>query len=410
MTKNLKFWLMPNADYDTKKLIDRELSHFHRTNPEIRVETRVIPWMHAWPDIMQACKEKSGVDIMMLGTTWVQTLAYLGALKRIEDTEGVSGKFSQEYIRMCTFDKKLWAMPWFCEANVMFYRKDHLEKAGIPVQEVETWDGFMSACAALKRAFLKKKGIYPIGFTVQPDQTFAQALSCFVWSYGGDFISSDGKKPLLGSGGVEKGLRMLRKFITSGYIDPASLHISTGEVIADFFCRDAYTFIISSPWPIRVYLNPSSSSFVGRGKTGNFGIMNIPGGPAGRFNFTGGSTLAVTSFGTHQKESMKVVDFLSTAESQERYSRAIDAIPARTDAEINLPLLQGMEGIFKDAVAGYGRSFPTHLLWGSIERIVISGMSYAFGEFVRNRSEAEFRKNLRELDKEIGRIFRIFGE
>lgn len=410
MPKTIKFWLMPNADYETKKLIDRELAHFHRKNPDIQVETRVIPWMHAWSNIMQACKDKSGVDILMLGTTWVQTLAYLGSIRKIDDLGEADGNFSKEYIRMCTYDKKLWAVPWFCEANVLFYRKDHLEKIGVSPYEIETWDGFAAACGKLRKLSGKAHTAFPLGFTIQPDQTFAQVLSCFIWSHGGDFISRDGKHPLLASTDVYRGLKKLLKFITGEYIDPASLHISTGEVIGDFFCHNAYTFIISSPWPIRVYLNPSSPAFIGNKQNENFGLMNLPGGPSGRFNFTGGSTLAVTSFSQHQRDSVKVVEFLSSAESQERYCRAIDAIPARTDAAINLPLLRGKEAIFKEAVAVYGRSFPTHLLWGSIERIVISGMSFAFGEFVKNRNEAAFKKNLRELDKEISRIFRIFGE
>lgn len=404
MTKNLNFWVMPNADLDTKKLIDRELSRFSRLHPSIRVTSRVIPWLHSWPEIMKACKEKDGVDALMLGTTWVQTLAYLKALRPLDGEHIATGGFIREYLKLSGYGKRLWALPWFCEANVMFYRKDLLEQLGVEPESIRTWNDFSAVCARLRKA------CPPLGFSLQPDQTFAQNLSCFIWSHGGDFISPDGKSFPIADKKALKGFSMLLSLISKGYVSRDSLNISTGEVIGDFFFRGAYAFIISSPWPIRLYLNPESPLYVGRERDGKFGIMNIPGGPAGRFNFTGGSTLAVTSFSRHQEEAVMLVKFLASAQSQERYCRSIGMLPARTDAKIHLPLLQGKESIFEAAVSKYGKSFPPHPLWGSVERIVISGMSYALNGYVKDRRMSRFVASLREVGTEIDRIFKIFGE
>jgi multiple sugar transport system substrate-binding protein len=410
MTKNLNFWVMPNADLDTKKLIDRELSRFTLLHPHIQVTSRVIPWLHSWPEIMKACKEKFGVDALMLGTTWVQTLAYLKALKPLDGEHINTGGFIREYLRLSTHGKRLWALPWFCEANVMFYRKDHLEQAGTKPENIRTWNDFTALCAKLKKTVYAGKTTAPVGFSIQPDQTFAQNLSCFIWSHGGDFISANGKSFPIADKKALRGFTTLLSLISRGYVSKDSLNISTGEVIGDFFSRGAFTFIISSPWPIRLYLSPESPLYIGKEKAGKFGIMNLPGGPAGRFNFTGGSTLAVTSFSAHQEEAVMLVKFLASAQSQERYCKSIGMLPARLDTKIHLPLLKGREEVFEAAVSKYGKSFPPHPLWGSVERIVISGMSYALSGYCKDRNTKRFVASLREVGTEIDRIFKIFGE
>jgi hypothetical protein len=62
--------------------------------------------------------------------------------------------------------------------------------------------------------------------------------------------------------------------------------------------------------PLHVYLSPSSKGYVGKRHAEEFGVAPVPAGPAGRFNFAGGSALAATSFTPHLREALALVRFL----------------------------------------------------------------------------------------------------
>lgn len=408
--KTLKFWATPIGDFDTKSIIDRELSHFCRVNKGIKVELEVIPWLTAWSRIIDAFKRKVGVDALMIGTTWVKTLSYLGALRNLDGFSINKNKFIPAYIDVCTYNKSLWAVPWSCDAKLLYYRKDHLAKAGIEPSGLDTWDKFNEACAKLARLRPGGKRVSPLGFSIQKENVLAHDLADFIWPAGGDFISSDGKKPMLNDPLSRSGLKELLNLISSGYISESSLHMGFGDVAASFFCKGAYTFFISGPWINRVFLNPRVSTYIGHEAAKQIGIAIIPGSDHGRFNFCGGTTIALSSFCENQKEAGALIEFLAGAESQKRCCRNINAMPGRRDVDIALPLMGEYKDVYKEAVAKYGRHFPPHQLWGSIEQLIIHSMSDALNEYANKLDEGAFFRNVREINGEMEKLFTLFGD
>ncbi len=75
---------MPNGGFESKQTIERELAFFKKQNPKIEVEYEILSWSRAWFQLMQAIKEKSGPDIIQIGTTWIGTLGYLGAVHKLD--------------------------------------------------------------------------------------------------------------------------------------------------------------------------------------------------------------------------------------------------------------------------------------------------------------------------------------
>ncbi len=408
MNTTITFWVMPNAGFESKQTIEREIAHFRRIYPRVSVNCEILSWSRAWFRIIDAIKQKRGPDVMQVGTTWIGTLGYLGAMQRLEDGRAVhAADYIPSFFSTCQCFGHLWALPWFCETRVLFYRKDHLKRAGLAADALDTWESLRHACAALKK--LKRGGplIGPIGFSAQKEQGILQDLAILLWSHGGNFLSEDGKHSSLDSPGAIEGMRGLIAMISCGCIARESLSQSVGEVAENFFLHDSFSFLLSSSWPLHTYLNPSFRRFIGQEKAGKFGVALVPAGPAGRFTFAGGSSLAMTSFSHHPEEALSFLGFMTSRESVNRYCRSINMLSCRNDTMVRLSDDPEIQNVFEQSIARYGRSYPSHPLWGSIEQIMVNGFAQSIRDYVSGESRTDFFENLKGISQEIDRFWRI---
>lgn len=402
---------MPNGGFESEQTIDHELAIFKKLNPKIEVEYEMLSWSRAWFRLMQAIKEKSGPDIIQIGTTWIGTLGYLGAVHKLDKRVSSKSSFVPTFLGMCRFYNHLWALPWFCEGRVLFYRKDYLQKAGINAQDITTWDSLKAACSKISKKRDGYSKISPLGFSSQKEQVILQDIASWIWSHGGDFLSKDSKHASLTQLETRQGMRYFAQLISDNHVSKESLEQSTGEVAENFFMHGAFAFMFSSSWPLQVYLNSSSKHYIGKQNASNFGVIPIPAGPAGRFNFVGGSALAVTSFSQNTDCAMKLLEFLTTKESISRYCKNINMLPSRIDAPVSLSADKPTQKVFQDAISKFGRSFPIHPLWGSIEQIILNGMAYTLRDYRQsNYNLNAFSHNLSDINQEIEYMLSVFGE
>src|SRR4051812_26803317 len=84
----LNLWVMPNAGFDTDRVMQRELTQFHKENPAFDVELTIIPWFFAWDRLVDMAKRRNPLqapDVVQIGGTWNTTLAALGAISDLTD-------------------------------------------------------------------------------------------------------------------------------------------------------------------------------------------------------------------------------------------------------------------------------------------------------------------------------------
>lgn len=406
----IKFWLMPNGGFESKQTIEMELAFFKKKHPKIEVDFEILSWSRSWFRLMQAIKEKSGPDIIQIGTTWIGTLGYLGAVHKLDRRARSKNKFVPTFLNTCRFFDHLWALPWFCEGRVMFYRKDYLKRAGIDPAEINNWNDFKLACSKIQKAYGGAK-VSPMGFSGQKEQVILQDIASWIWSNGGDFLSKDSKHAAFTQNETKQGMKFFAQLISDGHISKDSVELNTGEVAENFFMHNSYAFMPSSSWPLQVYLNSSSKHYIGKKNCANFGVMLIPSGPNGRHNFVGGSALALTSFGKNPDSAMKLLEFLTGRESIARYCTNINMFSSRTDTPPTLGADKHTQQVFQEAIGKYGRSFPVHPLWGSIEQIILNGLAYALRDFTQsNYKQNTMINNLSDINQETEYMLSVFGE
>ncbi len=364
----LNFWVMPNAGFATRGILDGLIKEFEASRPDVRVKLTVHPWSLAWSRVMDVVKGRNTrnvPDVMQVGTTWITTLSYLGALEQVPEKP-----FGPREMRMATSigDSSPFCIPWFIDIRVLYYRRDIFEAFRINPALLNDWKGFSQACAELKQHLSKSdrfsRIIAPLGSPGQKPSVLIHDLAPWVWEAGGDFCSEDLKETNLNQVPLIQGAEFYFDLIGQGYMPVPNSALPQGN-----FFTGHYAMQFSGSWPTDTYLNPDWA-YTRREVADNAGVKPLPEGPQGRYTFLGGSNLGVSSMSRNKEAAWDFIQFMLQPARSTKHARAIGALPAR---------LAGMDELFTRIPSakevffnsfGYARRLPRLIEMGSVEQII----------------------------------------
>jgi multiple sugar transport system substrate-binding protein len=154
-----------------------------------------------------------------------------------------------------------YGIPWNNDTRFFMYNKTKLDAAGIS-QPPKTWDQLAQDTKILQSKGLVKYGIIDGYMQGQP---LSNALTAFVYSYGGDFLANGTGKPTVTSDpAVKNAYDFLQMAMKDKIIDPASI-TSDQQNAENVFCQGDTEFFPQA-WA-GVYNNantPSTSKVVGQ--------------------------------------------------------------------------------------------------------------------------------------------------
>lgn len=161
---------------------------FMKDNPDVTINIETM----SWGDFNT--KWKAGITTgdlpdMSIAQNTGEVAEMLNAdmLAPIENVVSAVGaeRFSENALADMTKDGTKYGVPYYSHAQVMWYRQDLLEKAGLAVPK--TWDEFRDAAAALT-----KDGVYGAGVSMSPnDLLCTRYLNYYVRSGGGSLLNDD---------------------------------------------------------------------------------------------------------------------------------------------------------------------------------------------------------------------------
>ena len=147
----VRFWAM---GYEGE-VVAKMLPEFERRNPGIKVDLQQLPWTAAHEKLLTAFAGDALPDVVPIGNTWIAEFAALDALEpldaRIAATPGLA---REDYFPGAwdsgVLDGKTYAVPWYIETRLPYYRKDLLVKAGVasPPRDWKQWRAAMQAVKA----------------------------------------------------------------------------------------------------------------------------------------------------------------------------------------------------------------------------------------------------------------------
>jgi multiple sugar transport system substrate-binding protein len=321
----------------------------------IHVNLLAVPWDKGWAEIAKFGIFGHGPDVSSIGTTWIGSLASMHALRPFTEQQvralGGADAFFESSWRAGLLPNDLtpWAIPWLADVTVIYYWKDALEKAGIKDAEA-AFATEESMVETLQK--LQKSGYaYPLALTTISTPVILHETAHWVWSAGGDFISTDSQQVTFNQPAAMKGLKnyfSLRPFISPESMGPSPRgHLfDAGEAAVHF----------GGPFLGNVgrLRNPEWNE--------RLGIAPVPG-----ITFVGGSSLVVWQYTRHVREAFELVRFLSSQPTRIPATPHDQGLPTRREA-MHMPSLETdtFHHIYLQALQT-GRSFPTIRLWGSVE-------------------------------------------
>ncbi|MFH1259133.1 MAG: extracellular solute-binding protein [Elusimicrobiota bacterium] len=368
----LHLWVMPDAGFDTRKIIESKLKIFKKSHPGVEISLSIIPWSQAWDRLMNLVKreEKTDLpDVIQVGNTWTATLAYLGAIAEL--TDEVSQINKKDYIpqswKYCYLpgNERIFAVPWFTDLRVLYYRRDILKKFNLDEKNLIDWKSFEETCRIVNGIKLNGRRHFALSLSGQREEIWTNDLAPWIWGSGGDFFSEDLKKAIFQQKGLE-GISFFFNLIVQRFIP--LIGRDTVFPIGNFFTGN-YTFQFSGMWPIHSYFNPHHSDYSPVAAK-NYGVTSFPSGPAGRSTFIGGSNLVISRFTKHFEQSWQLIAFLSRPEVQSDYARNIGKLPCQYAAWDELfEDHQQVGNVFRKSLQ-FASALPVISTFGTIEKII----------------------------------------
>ncbi|MGH3148051.1 MAG: extracellular solute-binding protein, partial [Rubrobacter sp.] len=120
------------------------------------------------------------IDLILGDVIWPAQFAVNGWVLDLSDRFKDPDAFLPGPIEAATYDGKLWSVPWYTDAGLLYYRQDLLEKSGYS-EPPTTWDELQEMAAKV----MKDQNI-DNGFVFQGDEYEGGVCNgCeYIWSYG----------------------------------------------------------------------------------------------------------------------------------------------------------------------------------------------------------------------------------
>ena len=267
----VRFWVMGYEGEVVAKL----LPEFERQHPDIHVDLQIVPWLSAHEKLLTAFAGDSLPDVCPIGNTWIPEFAALGALDPLDDEIAATAGFDAPDFFPGVWDTgvidgRAYAVPWYVETRLPFYRRDVLAKAGVKTLPT-SWAEWRIALRKVKQ--VAGEGNYSI---LLPLNEFEPLLS----------LAIQQPEPLLRDGGRygnfrSEGFRQSLGFYKEMFDQGWAPVVTNNQIsnVWDEFGKGFYSFYISGPWNIAKFKEQLGGKIYGiePGNDGNRLILGMIG-------------------------------------------------------------------------------------------------------------------------------------
>lgn len=160
------------------------IDEFNNSQNEIVVNQQVQNWEEAYQKTTSAIQSGNQPDIQFAIPDYTVSIKETGAVQPVEDIiDNLSGEFTflDNAVRPYQYDGSTWAVPLFGMIQLLWYRKDMFEAAGLdPEQPPQDWDQLRSYAERLTG-----DGNYGIGIPSSEHLYTDQAFYTFMITGGG---------------------------------------------------------------------------------------------------------------------------------------------------------------------------------------------------------------------------------
>ena len=316
----VEFWAMGQEGEQVKAL----LPDFERRHPGIRVRVQQIPWSAAHEKLLTAYAGDSMPDAFQLGNTWIPEFVALRAIEPLDERlkswpETALADYFPGILATNRLDGLTYALPWYVDTRLFFYRSDLLAAAGVAGPPA-TWNDWLSAMTALKGfgdpthyAILLPINEWqlPVILALQRGATLLRDRHQY-----GDF-----QNPLF-----REAFATYLQLFEQGFAPP----VSNAQManLYQAFAKGTFAVYVSGPWNIGEFGRRLPADLQPHWSTAALPTFD---GRAG-VSLAGGASLALSRTSPRREAAWKLLEFLAEPEQQTRFYQLTGDLPARQSA------------------------------------------------------------------------------
>jgi multiple sugar transport system substrate-binding protein len=239
-------------------------------------------------------------DVIDLDVVWTAEFASAGWIIPLPAHRFPLRDFLSPAAATATYQGRLYAVPYYSNADLLYYRSDILARAH--QKPPATWAQLQS----LATRVAPKYHLDGYAATLAPYEGLTVNFTEAVQSAGGSILSPDGSQVTVDSPAAVQGLEFLVDGVRQGWIPAADLGY---EEVSAQQAFESGKFLFLNDWP-DVYAAASRPG-PGNNVVGKFGVVALP-GPNGPGSSTlGGANLAISAYSQHQQTALDFISYLT---------------------------------------------------------------------------------------------------
>ncbi|MGL5361301.1 MAG: extracellular solute-binding protein [Bosea sp. (in: a-proteobacteria)] len=319
---------------------------------------------------------------------WAEPLdAYLGAEK-----DAVMAKYLAAYREANIVNGKVIALPYFADVQLLYYRKDLLEKHG--VQPPKTWAELKTGAEKIMKAEgnANLSGFQTAG---APIEGTVCTYLVPMWGAGGELTDKAGKLTM-NTDAAKKPFELWADLKAAGITPPNLAEIPTDRIRQNF---QAGNLLFGMTWG---YVWQRSQNDADSTVKEKVGVVPLPGFTADKAaTCIGGWQLAVSSFSKNKAEAYRFARYLSSPEVSKMQAIAASHMPVFPEVYTDPDVLKANPWFAQALpVVQTARARPVSPSYPKVSEVMRTNMN----AFLAGSKTADAA--LADMTKELGAIFR----
>jgi len=299
-------------------VVRQQLDRFADRHPDVRVELRVTPdaadqrhqlyvqWLNA---------RSSAPDVLQLDVVWTAEFAATGWILQLDRFAPDVTDFVPAALQASRWRGALYALPWFVDVGLLYWRTDLLRSAPASVTALEL---------AARQSITGGQTPFGLVWTGARYEGLVTVFVEYLAAAGGGILSDDGRVIVDEAAAVAALSRMREEVGPDGIVPISALNWREEEVRLAFQNGQA-VFMRNWPYAWSLLQDPTRSRVAGRVATAPFpGLESHE--PAAAL---GGAQLAVNAHSSQPQLAFALAEFLTAPEQMLERARLAAQLPAR---------------------------------------------------------------------------------
>jgi N,N'-diacetylchitobiose transport system substrate-binding protein len=330
-SSTLTVWLMTDAQGGAwADVVSAANRQFESAHAGVKVDVQIQTWGDHLTKLDAALAGGRAPDVVELGNTETTKYMAAGALANITANRR-SFPNSRNWLRAltqsCTYQGRLFCVPYYAGARAVIYRKDHWRQAGL-TKAPASLDGFVAAGKRLMRLKRNDSNYSALYF---PGKYWYAAMS-FVYDYGGAIARFKNGR-WVGTLDSSLALRGLRKWKATARALSRANRSGTEATQWTVFAQGRVGATISNGWEWGLIVDPENGN-----PQLNLGAFPMPSHTKGKFmpTFLGGSDLAIPASSGNRALALDWIRTFTSTNNMRTLTSAAGVIPNTTSlASVN---------------------------------------------------------------------------